>query len=245
MKLNNLPESKTRLNYSRVFDYNINGGDNMDSLILTFNPKQLNLYKELLHKEDIDLTFNTDILPIEKYSFDILNTQIVNIEMELTELLKFSKQETIFSTSLTQDKTKELIPVYYKAISNIDLHLKDLIMETQNLSIKIEEAHKISLDISQRYSNFLPYKAALFHNPEYTSKIQKTDEEFKESIEKSKEYNQKLLSYFNSIIDLSDIISAFFEKTAQASDEPKFANFNTKKFFDAVYSLIEQMKAIK
>ena len=148
----------------------------MDSLILTFNKEPMHLYKELLQKENIDLNFNTHLEfdEISRYSFD---EALSNIEKEATKLLNFKKNNVSFSPSLTADEIKLLIPIYYKVIRNIKQQKSEISSFSLILTQKIEESNKIIADINKRYSDFLPYKAALYNKDEYKEQIEKLQAE--------------------------------------------------------------------
>ena len=215
----------------------------MDSLILTFNQKQMQIYKELISQENIDLNFNTD-LQIEKVNYDFDNI-ISDIEKEAIELLKFKKNSVSFSAFLTVEEIKEFIPVYYKAIKNINAHKIKIGSHSWDFSFKIEESNKMIADINRRYSNFLPYKAALYNREKYAFEIEKLDAQFKSSIEKAESYKKELLHYFNKANKICDIVSDFFSKSSKATDEPKFKKFDSYDFFWTLDAFLEQLKSIK
>ena len=215
----------------------------MDSLILTFNQKQMQIYKELISQENIDLNFNTD-LHIEKVNYDFDNI-ISDIEKEAIELLKFKKNSVSFSAFLTVEEIKMFIPIYYKAIRNINNHKIKIGANSWELSLKIEEINKIIANINQRYSDFLPYKAALYNREKYAFEIEKLDDQFKSSIEKANNYKKELLQYFNKASKICDIISEFFSKSSKATDEPKFNKFDAYDFFWTLDAFLEQLKSIK
>lgn len=216
----------------------------MDSLILTFNKEQLKLYNELLVADTVTLNFNTTIPNISEYSFDIIKIEIPSIQAELSSLLKHQNQTSMFSSSLTQDQIQKLIPVYYEALISLGKIKARIGKESLIVSSKINEIEKHIAEINQRYADFLPYKAALSKNSKYASIINQTDEEFKANIQKANEYRKELLLYFDSMLNLCELISDFSIKSSRASDEPKFENFNTYDFFLSIDSLIEQLKIL-
>ena len=215
----------------------------MDSLILTFNKKQMNLYKELLEKESVALNFDTKLTPIQEYSFDVLDIEVINIKTQMVKITKFKKQRAMFS-EFSQEQIKVLIPIYYEVIRNINYSRKILQSEMISLSCLILSIDKLISDINKKYSAFLPYKAALYNRDEYSSQILKIDEEFKANIKIAENCKKSTLSYFDKMINLSDIISNFFDNSSKASDEPKFKNFNYADFFWSVDSFIEQLNNI-
>ena len=54
----------------------------MDSLILSFNKKQMLLYKELLTKENIELNFDTDMPKVDKFYIICFDEIISSMENE-------------------------------------------------------------------------------------------------------------------------------------------------------------------
>lgn len=216
----------------------------MDSLILTFNKEQLELYNELLQKENVELDFDTSLPNIESYQIDNVNEALRRIEKEALSLLNLNKHSTSFSAFLTQDKVKELIPIYYKAIREIRRHKINISAEIWKLSLKVCEINKILADINKKYSDFLPYKAALCKHEKYASEIEIIDGQFKDSIEFVNEYKKDLLKLINRIELICDFTSEFIQKSSKASDEPKFKRFDAYDFFWSVESFIEKLKNI-
>ncbi len=215
----------------------------MDSLVLTFNQKQMAIYKELLTQENVDLNFDTD-LKIEKLNYDFEDV-ISAIEKEAMGLLKFKKNNVSFSDFLTVEEIKEFIPVYYKVIRSINNHKMKIGTNSWEFSLKIEEANKIVADINKKYSDFLPYKAALYNREKYAFKIKELDEQFKASIEKANNYKKELLYHFNTVNKICDIVSDFIQKSSKATDEPKFKKFDAYDFFWTLDAFWERLKAIK
>ena len=216
----------------------------MDSLILTFNKEQMNLYKELLKNDNIELNFDTSLPNIEDYQSEVLNEALTRIEKETKKLLELNKNSSSFSAFMTQDEIKEMIPVYYKAIREIRGHKINIGAESWKLSIKIGEINKILADINKRYADFLPYKAALYNRDEYALEIETIDRQFKESIVLANEYKKEILELMGRIELICNVTSQFFQKLSKASDEPKFKNFNANDFFWATEAYLEQLKSI-
>lgn len=216
----------------------------MDSLILTFTREQYKTYIELLKKENIELNFDTKLPVIDEYSICNFDIEASNIVKEAQKLLKFKKQNSTFSSFLTQEEIQGFIPVYYRVIRNIEYYKKIIRADTWTLSLQINKATEICAEINQRYADFLPYKAALYNREEYALEIKKIDEQFKESIEKSENYKKELVSYFDRAINLCDLVSNFFAKISKATDDPKFKKFDTYDLFWAVEAFIQQTRNI-
>jgi hemerythrin len=217
----------------------------MDSLILTFNKDQLNTYKELLTKDHIDLKFDTSLPQIEDPKISNFHEALSNIENEALTLHKLNKHSSAFSSFLTQEEIKELIPIYYTSIREIKRHQNIIGSDSWLLSFKISEINRISLRINKGYSDFLPYKAAFYNNEKYSLEISEIDNRFKESIEFLNTYKKELLLLFNKVYTVDTIIKDFIKKSAKASDEPKFKKFDSYDFFWTVEAFLEQIKAIQ
>ena len=164
----------------------------MDSLILTFNQEQMKTYQELSNQSNIELNFDTAIKIDEgsKYNFaEILSA----IEKEALELLKFKKNTVSFAPFLNVDEIKEFIPFYYKAIRSIKQQKIKISSNSWMLARKVEAANKGIADINKRYSDFLPYKAALGNKDEYKEQIEILDDQFKLNIQLAKDYALTLM----------------------------------------------------
>lgn len=216
----------------------------MDELILTFSKEQLKLYNELSEKENIELDFDTELLPFDKPAPCDFNDILAKIRAEADSLLKFRKQTSLLYVFLTQEEIKELIPFYYNAIKNIKRYSEIIGAESFKLSFKLGEINKIIADINKRYSNFLPYKAALSSREGYSSQIELIDKEFKSSINKANSTRKELLSLFERAEKLTDVVSNFVKRSSKATDEPKFKKFNAYDFFWSVEAFIEQIRNI-
>ena len=228
----------------RIFYYNIIRGENMDELILTFSKEQLKLYNELSKQENIELDFETEILPFDKPAVCDFDDTLAKIRAEADSLLKFRKQTSLLSVFLTQEEIKELIPFYYNSIRNIKRYSEIIGAESFKLSFKLGEINKIIADINKRYSDFLPYKAALSSREEYSSQIDLIDKEFKSSIDKADSLKKELLSIFERAEKLTDVVSDFIKSSSKATDEPKFKKFDAYDFFWSVEAFMEQIKNI-
>ena len=215
----------------------------MDSLILTFNQEKMKTYQELLNQDNIGFNFDTTIKidEISKYNFDEI---LSAIEKEALELLKFKKNTVSFSPFLSVDEIKEFIPFYYKAIRSIKQQKIKISSNSWMLARKVEVANKGIADINKRYSDFLPYKAALGHKDEYKEQIEFLDEQFKLNIQIAKNYTLTLTQEVEKSIKICDIISDFFKNSSKATDEPKFKNFSTYEFFWSLEAFVEQIRNI-
>lgn len=216
----------------------------MDSLILSFNKEQIELYNELLKKENIELNFDTSLPNIEDYETVILDEALARIKKEVLNLLNLNKNSSAFGAFLNQEEIKKLIPIYYNAIRAIRGHKINISAESWKLSFKIGEINKILADINKRYADFLPYKAALYNKDGYALEIETIDGQFKESIELANEYKKEFLELIKRIELICDVTSDFIQKTSKASDEPKFKKFDAYDFFWATEAYLEQLKSI-
>ena len=215
----------------------------MDSLILTFNQEQMKTYQELSNQSNIELNFDTAIKIDEgsKYNFaEILSA----IEKEALELLKFKKNTILFAPFLSVDEIKEFIPFYYKAIRSIKQQKIKISSNSWMLARKVEAANKGIADINKRYSDFLPYKAALGNKDEYKEQIENLDDQFKLNIQLAKDYALTLMQDVDKCIKICDIISDFFNKSSKATDEPKFKKFDYYDFFWSLEAFIEQIRNV-
>ena len=215
----------------------------MDSLILTFNQEQMKTYQELLNQDNVKLNFDTTIKidEISKYNFDEI---LSAIEKEALELLKFKKNTVSFTPFLSVDEIKEFIPFYYKAIRSIKQQKIKISSNSWMLARKVEEANKGIADINKRYSDFLPYKAALGNKDEYKEQIEILDDQFKLNIQLAKDHALMLMQDVDKSIKICDIISDFFKKSSKATDEPKFKKFDTYDFFWSLEAFVEQIKNV-
>ena len=216
----------------------------MNDLIFTFNNEQIKLYNALLTEDNIELNFDTDLKEQKPFALETFNLAATKMENEAKKLLEYKKSNTAFSYSLSKDEIKEFIPAYYNAINNIYHYKKSIQEDIFALANQINVADKICADISQRYSKFLPYKAALYNRKEYSYKIEQIDQEFSKSIQNAQNHKKELLFYFNIENSLCDIVSDFFQKSSIATNEPKFENLNTKELFLSIDSFIEQINTI-
>ncbi len=217
----------------------------MDQLILTFNKSQMKLYNELLQKESIALSFDTELREMDEAPRENIEEALRNIENEAARLLSLKGQGSVFSAFLTQEEIKSLIPIYYEVIRNIEKNRRIISEDTWRLSLIISEAGEACADVYKRYADFLPYKAALYNREDYALQIDNTDRQFKESIEKAERYKRSILECFERASKISDLVSDFFKKCSKATGEPKFKKFDAYDFFWAVESFTEQIKAIK
>ena len=215
----------------------------MDSLILTFNQEQMKMYQELLNQNNVKLNFDTTVKidEISKYNFD---EALSAIEKEALELLKFKKNTISFAPFLNVDEIKEFIPFYYKAIRSIKQQKIKISSNSWMLARKVEAANKGIADINKRYSDFLPYKAALGNKDKYKEQIEILDDQFKLNIQLAKEYALTLMQDVDKSIKICDIISDFFKKSSKATDEPKFKKFDAYDFFWSLEAFIEQIRNV-
>ena len=217
----------------------------MDSLILTFNKKQLELYNELLDKENIELNFDTSLPEIDRFYIIGFDDILSDMESEAKILLKFNKRTTAFAPSLPQDEIKRLTPIYYNAILQIKRHTDIISGEAWKLSFELGEIDKALVYMNKKYADFLPYKAALYNKEKYYAQINQIDKQFKENIDVLDSLKAELLNLLEKSEKITNIVSDFIQITSEASNEPKFKNFDDHKFFLSVEAFIEQIKTAK
>lgn len=216
----------------------------MDSLILTFNKEQLKLYKELLQAENIELNFDASMPSVDKFFICDFDEVISNIQKEAIKLLQLNKHSSSFSSFLTQEEIKKLIPIYYDSIREIKRHWNIISGESFKLSFKIGEISSALANLNKRYSNFLPYQAALYDHDNYAAKIEEIDAQFKKNIEALDKLKKELLSLVARAERVSNIVNDFIQKSSKATDEPKFKKFDAYDFFWSVEAFMEQIKNV-
>ena len=216
----------------------------MDNLILTFNKEQLKTYNELSKKDSIEFCFDTELPKIEKIFVRDFDEIIPNIEKEALMLLSFNRHSSSFSAFLNQEEIKKFIPIYYNSIRQIRRHSSIIDGEVFKISFKIGEINKALADMNKRYSDFLPYKAALYKRDEYADRINEIDAQFKNNIESLDIFKKELLSLMQRAEKITSIVSNFIKTTSKATDEPKFKSFDAYDFFWSVEAFLEQIKNI-
>ena len=216
----------------------------MDKLILTFTPKQHEKYLQLNSKEIEALHFDTSLADFDTLSTDILDNSLSSICSECERLLAFYDSKSFFAT-LSQKDVKNLIPVYFEVINSIEKQRQKLYSESIKAGKIFMDAEKLCADISKRYNDFLPYKAAFYNNEKFKNEIFETDENFLKSIEKAQAFRSDIANYLNSIsIVCDECIPEFYKKSSSASDSPKFKEFRANEFFACVITFVTQLKTI-
>ena len=217
----------------------------MDALILSLSPEQHKKYLAIMKSEEINLDFEIGKAEFEAYRDENIKNAKNDMLNVCEKLMNFAKSDSFFSASLTKEEIDKLIPLYFSVLNDISNARKRLYSEVMVISTKINLVEKYHTAISKKYSDFLPYKAALGKNEQYQDEILRIDNEFKCEIEKALEQKTSLaneLARISTICD--DLIPDFFEKSSHAADSPKFKNFNDKKFFSTVSAFVEQIKNI-
>ena len=214
----------------------------MDSLILTFNQRQMATYKELLQKENIDLNFDTMLQETNTFFVCDFDMVLSNMEKEAKILLNLNKHNSSFSIFFTQEEIKELIPIYYNAIREINRNSNIISGESRKLSLKLGKTDKALANMHKKYADFLPYKAALYSREDYALKIDEIDVQFKKNIELLENLKNELLELLLNAEKISNIVNDFIQKSSKATDEPKFKNFDANEFFWSIEAFIEQIK---
>ncbi len=217
----------------------------MDALILSLTPPQHAKYLELLNQENITLDFKVDKTEFENYSNENIKNAKIQIVSYCEKLMNFAKNDSFFSARLSKEEIDKLIPEYFGAINNISKIQRELYSEAIIVSRKINEAEKIHIDISKKYTDFLPYKAAFGKNEKYRDEILKIDNDFKREMENSLAQKKALANELARISTICDVlIPSFSKNSSRAADTPRFKNFNDKEFFNSISSFMEQIKNV-
>ena len=217
----------------------------MDALILSLTPPQHKKYLELVKKDDVVLDFAVNKLEFDAYNDESIKIIKSEIVASCEKLINFSKSTSFFSEKLSKEEIDKLIPLYFEVINNISKVKQELYKEAIAISSKIKYAEKMHIEISKKYADFLPYKAAFGKKEKYQDEILRIDNEYKCEIEKAIEQKKLLTTELARISTICDeLVPDFFEKSSHAADSPKFKNFNDKKFFSTVSAFVEQIKNI-
>ena len=217
----------------------------MDALILSLAPEQHKKYLELLKQENISLDFKVDKIEFENYSDENIKATKHKIVACCEALMNFAKSDSFFSARLSKEEIDKLIPEYFGAINDICKIQRELYSEAIIVSIKINEAEKIHIDISKKYTDFLPYKAAFGKNEKYRNEILRIDNYFKREMENSLAQKKVLANELARISMICDVlIPSFSRNSSRAADTPRFKSFNDKEFFNSVSAFMEQIKSV-
>ena len=217
----------------------------MDALILSLAPEQHKKYLELLKQGDITLDFI-----VEKREFDIYTDENIKAAKHkivdyCEKLMAFAKNDSFFSKKLSKDEIDMLIPEYFGAINSISKIQRELYGEAIIVSRKINDVEKIHIEISKKYTDFLPYKAAFGKNEKYQDEILRIDNDFKREMENSLAQKKALAGKLSRISMICDVLIPSFRKnSSRAADTPRFKNFNDTEFFNSVSSFMEQIKNV-
>lgn len=215
----------------------------MDNLILSFTPTQHKKYLEIASANTVELNFDIPSIEIKDLSIDITSakTKMMNV---CEKILEFSKNDSFFVRSLSREQIKALIPVYYDAVSNIERARAELNGSAIVVSQKIVEIDTALTLLHSKYSDFLPYKAALAQREELKKEIMNLDNQFKSEISNLNQSKSRYALALESISSITDIIiPEFFAAMTKASDAPRFKNFHKKAFFDAISSFLFKINA--
>lgn len=215
----------------------------MDNLILSFTPTQHKKYLEIASANTVELNFDIPSIEIKDLSIDITSakTKMMNV---CEKILEFSKNDSFFVRSLSREQIKALIPVYYDAVSNIERAGAELNGSAIVVSQKIVEIDTALTLLHSKYSDFLPYKAALAQREELKKEIMNLDNQFKSEISNLNQSKSRYALALESISSITDIIiPEFFAAMTKASDAPRFKNFHKKAFFDAISSFLFKINA--
>ena len=215
----------------------------MDELLLTFNDKQYKKYLDIKENEAFELDFDTSLEQVTPSSPDTIKAESTKMVRECEKLLAIKNRQNVFVSAFSRKEIENLIPIFYTAIGKIDQSKRKLYQESILIAKNLEKADRICNNVYNRYSDFLPYKAALADKEEYRNNVIAVDEKFKESIalaEGQRNHEKELLAGLSNIVDV--IIPDFFKGISRAADTPRFEHFNDKEFFNSVSSFLEQIK---
>ena len=151
----------------------------MDALILSLTPIQHKKYLELLKQDNVELDFEIATVEFDNHSKENMSNAKHSILNTCETLMNFLKSDTFFSAKLSKDEIDKLIPSYFATIKDISNTQRALYSEAIVVSRKINELERIHTEVAQKYSDFLPYKAAFGKNEKYQDEILHIDNEFK------------------------------------------------------------------
>ena len=217
----------------------------MDALILSLAPEQHKKYLELLKQENVKLDFIIEKIEFDIYTDENIKAAKYKIVDYCEKLISFTKSDSFFSPKLSKDEIDKLIPEYFGTINSISKIQRELYSEAIIVSRKINEAEKIHIDISKKYTDFLPYKAAFGKNDKYRNEILRIDNYFKREMENSLAQKKALANELARISMICDVlIPSFSKNSSRAADTPRFKSFNDKEFFNSVSAFMEQIKSV-
>ena len=215
----------------------------MKDILLTFTKEQYDKYLELKSSDNIAL----DIVDLPPLPLPIKaeNNFYSSIIAKCEEIIEFSKSDSIFGNKLTREQIKAIMPLYFELINNIRKAHGEISIHINNMSNYLIKLNKYDETISQKLSDFLPYKAALENDTQYVEKIRSINHELTSAIStviREKERVVKSLAYIVKLTE--DIIPSFIKQSSHTADSPSFKNFNQTKFFFEISSFAEQIKTI-
>lgn len=217
----------------------------MDSLILSFTPDQYDTYLKVRNSDIVELNFDPTLPKISSYSYDLIKSEIQSIMGQCNSLLNLRNNSKSFFSSFSSKQMNELISAYYQLVSSVAKSRKVLYTEAIQLVETIKQIDCAYSELCIKYAKFLPYRAALYENEEYSTQIEQIDNIFKENISTLENLKEKEIAKLSTINNICDIfIPDFFEDTKKASDSPKFNKFHEHAFFNAIRSFTEKLKNI-
>lgn len=221
----------------------------MDDLIFTFTQEQYKIFlqiQERAKREELTIEFDFSIPPytdiFSKNVGDIIN----GIRTECGRLLEFEPQNGFFSTSLSGEEIKRLIPAFYDVINKTDALRCTMYAAASDISKELSKWQGHENRTNELYALFLPYKAALLENGDYTEKIVQTEDQYlsaMDSIIKRKEEFIAMLCTVGTVCD--HLIPDFLEEISRAADTPRFEKFNDRAFFTSVRNFIQRINNYK
>ena len=179
----------------------------------------------------------------EHFDFETLSCKIIN---EARKLLSYQKADSFFASDMSKEELEKFKDAYFDMINHIEASRKIFYADISKLSQSILRIDKQLASLSTRYSDFLPYKAALFESHIYINEIYRIDTEFKASISKAESDLNNNQSRLNTLVLICDtVIPDFYRKASLYSGAPKFKSFNSAEFFGSINAFIYQMNTIQ
>ena len=217
----------------------------MDGLILTFTPEQLKKYNEIKERSDPLPEFDARFDYTDEVGVDIASV-LGEIAEESRAILSYRKKEQFFNTEMAPAELEKFKASYFKMINGIEALRKVLYAEISKVSRDILLLDKKCASLSREYSEFLPYKAALYGRCEHREELERTDGEFISSLESARGYISKKKERLDTLILICDtVIPDFYRGISAHSDSPRFESFDSTFFFNAVTAFIYQIEAIQ
>lgn len=216
----------------------------MDRTVLSLTPEQHEKYLKIASSDTVDLNFDVPSANIQPLDTDF-EAQKFKMTSGCERVLSFSNNNSFFQKDPTKEEIKDLIPVFYAAINDIEASRAELYKIAIAISQKIVEADTSLAHLHSQYTEFLPYKAALYEREGFRGEVMRLDAEFLAAIENLTQIRAHYVARLEALSNISDrIIPEFFSAATKYADAPKFKDFKDKEFFAQIRGFIEKIKAI-